>query len=80
MEGNGFKVNAEGTHVFWPGYQKIFSKFYINMVYEKQKLFGISEQTFIGLSALRKQYELLSQLIITPFQTLAMPSRLPALQ
>ena len=67
IEGNGFKVNAEGTHVFWPARQKIFSKFYINMVYEKQQLFGISEQNFIGLLKLNKQCELLVQSICNPF-------------
>ena len=59
IEGNGFKVNAEGTHVFWPAHQKIFSKFYITMVYEKQQLFGISQQSFIGLLRINDQYELL---------------------
>ena len=47
MEGNGFKEN--GTHVFWPNHRKIFSKFYINMKYENETLFGISEQNFRGL-------------------------------
>ena len=47
LEGNGFKEN--GTHVFWPNDRKIFSKFYINMKYENETLFGISEQNFKGL-------------------------------
>ena len=54
MEGNGFKVN--GTHVFWPANQKLHSKFYLNLVYENEQLFGISEQAFIGLLILNKQY------------------------
>ena len=52
MEGNGFKEN--GTHVFWPANQKLFSKFYINMANESEKLFGISEQNFIGMVTLKK--------------------------
>ena len=46
MEGNGFKAN--GTHVFWPANRKIFSKFYVNMANEGEKMFGISEQMFVG--------------------------------
>jgi len=44
MEGNGFKAND--THVFWPANQKLFSKFYINVAHEGEKLFGISQQIF----------------------------------
>ena len=47
MEGNGFKEN--GTHVFWPANRKIYSRFYINLANESEKLFGISEQNFIGM-------------------------------
>ena len=54
LEGNGFKEN--GTHVFWPNDRKIFSKFYINMMYENETLFGISEQNFKGLLSFKKQY------------------------
>ena len=46
MEGNGFKEN--GTHVFWPYNRTIYSRFYINMAQEGEKLFGISEQNFGG--------------------------------
>ena len=53
MEGNGFKEN--GTHVFWPANQKLFSKFYITMANESEKLFGISDQTFVGMFPLKKQ-------------------------
>ena len=54
LKGNGFKEN--GTHVFWPTEQKVFSKFYINFAQKKEKLFGISEQNFRGLLTLNKQY------------------------
>ena len=50
MEGNGFKAND--THVFWPANQKLYSKFYINVAHEGEKLFGISQQIFLGLLAL----------------------------
>jgi len=53
MEGNGFKAND--THVFWPADRKLYSKFYINVAHEGEKLFGISQQIFLetpGESAL----------------------------
>lgn len=46
MEGNGFKMNEDGTRVFWPANEKIYSKFYLNMAYDKEILFGISQQIF----------------------------------
>jgi len=45
MEGNGFKAN--GTHVFWPAYRKLYSKFYVTLAHEGEKLFGISQQIFL---------------------------------
>ena len=56
LEGNGFKEN--GTHVFWPSNQKVYSKFYIKMEKEKETLFGISEQRFVGSLTLTKQKSL----------------------
>ena len=44
LEGNNFKQN--GTHVFWPSDQNLFSKFYINMPFENETLYGISQQNF----------------------------------
>ena len=46
IQGNNFKVNEEGTHVFWPMDQKLYSKFYMNMRYENQKFYGFSQQLF----------------------------------
>ena len=54
MEGNGFKAND--THVFWPANQKLFSKFYINVAHEGEKLFGVSQQIFEGLLAIDKKH------------------------
>ena len=54
MEGNGFKKNEDGTQVFWPANRKIYSKFYLNLAYDKEILFGISEQKFQGLSTFTK--------------------------
>ena len=48
MEGNGFKKNEDGNKVFWPANRKIHSKFYINLDYENETFFGISEQAFLG--------------------------------
>ena len=56
MEKNGFKAND--THVFWPAYQKIFSKFYMNLPHEDEKMFGISEQIFMGLLGPNEQYQI----------------------
>ena len=56
MEGNGFKKNEDGTKVFWPANRKIHSKFYLNLAYDGETLFGISEQRFVGLFSQIKQY------------------------
>ena len=56
MEGNGFKEN--GTHVFWPYNRTIYSRFYINMAQEGEKLFGISEQNFGGKLTLNIKCEI----------------------
>ena len=69
MEGNGFKANA--THVFWPANRKLFSKFYMNLPHEGEKMFGISEQIFIGLLALYEQYQIGDRGLIANFQILA---------
>ena len=54
MESNGFKKSEDGTHVFWPANQKIYSKFYVNLDYDKETFLGISQQAFLGLPTLKK--------------------------
>jgi len=49
MEGNGLKKSDDGTKVFWPANQKMYSKFYLNLANDEETLFGISEQIFTGL-------------------------------
>jgi len=44
VAGNNFTVNE--THVFWPMNRKLFSKFYMNLEYENQTMFGFSQQYF----------------------------------
>ena len=53
------RIKENGTHVFLPANQKLFSKFYINLSSEKEKFFGISEQAFGGLSTPNRQYEMI---------------------
>ena len=45
ITGNNLKVN--GTHLFLPTFQKLYSKFYMNFIYENQKIFGFSQQSFV---------------------------------
>ena len=44
IKGNKLKLN--GTHVFLPTFQKLYSKFYMNFPSENQKLYGFSQQLF----------------------------------
>ena len=44
IKGNNLEVTD--SHVFWPMDRKLYSNFYINMVHEGEKLFGLSQQTF----------------------------------
>ena len=45
LKGNPFQVN--GTHIFWPVDQNLFSKFYMNLRTENEELYGISQQNFM---------------------------------
>ena len=44
IKGNKLKLNR--THFFLPTFQKLYSKFYIHMPSENQKLYGFSQQLF----------------------------------
>ena len=46
IDGNNLKINEDGTHVFWPTFQKLYSKFYMKLVNENQTFFGFSQQVF----------------------------------
>ena len=45
LKGNPFQVN--GTHIFWPVDQNLFSKFYMNLRTENEEFYGISQQNFV---------------------------------
>ena len=44
MKGNKLKLN--GTHLFLPMFQKLYSKFYMHFPSENQKIYGFSQQFF----------------------------------
>ena len=45
LNGNPFQVN--GTHIFWPVDQNLFSKFYMNLRTENEEFYGMSQQNFV---------------------------------
>ena len=47
LKGNPFQVN--GTHIFWPVDQNLFSKFYMNLRTENEEFYGISQQNFMEM-------------------------------
>jgi len=46
MMENGMKVNDAGTHVFWPKEQQLYSKNYMHLRFDNQKILSVSQQFF----------------------------------